>query len=118
VPAKDLKVLVFDPAHQPQPKRVPPARPPSLTVTNAPVPTNTVVGTNVAVRTNTIAGTNASTGTNATAGTNTATASPPKPKFSKQQVAGRLRELKLLFEEGMLTDTFYDEKVTECEAAQ
>jgi hypothetical protein len=112
VPAKDLKVLVFDPAHQPQPKRVPPARPPSLAITNAPIPTNAVVGTNVAARTNAIAG------TNAPAGTNTAAASPPKPKFSKQQVAGRLRELKLLFEEGMLTDTFYDEKVTECEAAQ
>jgi hypothetical protein len=81
-------------------------------VTNAPVPTNAVVGTNVAAPTNAISG------TNATAGTNTAAASPPKPKFSKQQVAGRLRELKLLFEEGMLTDTFYDEKVTECEAAQ
>ncbi|HEY5915484.1 MAG TPA: hypothetical protein VJA21_33285 [Verrucomicrobiae bacterium] len=40
-----------------------------------------------------------------------------KPKFTKQQVAGRLRQLKLLFEEGLLTDDFYDEKVVECEAA-
>jgi hypothetical protein len=40
------------------------------------------------------------------------------PKFTKQQVAGRLRQLKLLFEEGLLTDDFYDQKVTECEAAR
>ena len=45
---------------------------------------------------------------------------PPanKPKFTKQQVAGRLRQLKLLFEEGLLTDDFYDQKVAECEAAR
>ena len=41
-----------------------------------------------------------------------------KPKFTKQQIAGRLRQLKLLFEEGMLTDEFYSEKVAECEAAE
>ena len=41
-----------------------------------------------------------------------------KSKFTKQQVAGRLRQLKLLFEDGLLTDDFYDEKVTECEAAR
>jgi hypothetical protein len=39
-------------------------------------------------------------------------------KFTKQQVAGRLRQLKLLFEEGLLTDDFYDQKVAECEAAR
>ena len=41
-----------------------------------------------------------------------------KPKFTKQQVAGRLRELKLRFEEELLTDDFYDQKVAECEAAR
>jgi hypothetical protein len=41
-----------------------------------------------------------------------------KPKFTKQQIVGRLRELKLLFEDGLLTDDFYDEKVAECEAAR
>ena len=41
-----------------------------------------------------------------------------KPKFTKQQVAGRLRQLKLLFEEGLLTEDFYARKVAECEAAQ
>ncbi len=40
-----------------------------------------------------------------------------KPKFSKQQVAGRLRQLKSLYENGLLTDDFYDRKVAECEAA-
>jgi len=29
-----------------------------------------------------------------------------------------LRELKLLFEDGLLTDDFYDQKVAECEAAR
>ncbi len=41
-----------------------------------------------------------------------------KLKFTKQQVAGRLRQLKLLFEEGLLTEDFYARKVAECEAAQ
>ncbi len=39
------------------------------------------------------------------------------PKFTKRQVAGRLRQLRLLFEEWLLTDDFYNEKVAECEAA-
>ncbi len=47
-----------------------------------------------------------------------ANASAEKPKFSKQQVAGRLRQLKLLYEEGLLTDEFHAEKVAECEAAR
>jgi hypothetical protein len=41
-----------------------------------------------------------------------------KPKFTKQQVAGLLRQLKRLFEEDLLTDDFYDQKVAECEAAR
>jgi hypothetical protein len=41
-----------------------------------------------------------------------------KPKFTKQQVAGRLRQLKLLFEEGLITEDFHDRKVAECEAAR
>lgn len=43
---------------------------------------------------------------------------PGKPKFTKQQVAGRLRELKYLFEQGLLTEDFYARKVAECEASQ
>lgn len=38
-------------------------------------------------------------------------------KFTKRQVAGRLRQLKLLYEEWLLTDDFYENKVAECEAA-
>jgi hypothetical protein len=45
-------------------------------------------------------------------------AASAKSKFTKRQVAGRLRELKLLFEEGLLTDDFYAQKVAECEAAR
>ena len=41
-----------------------------------------------------------------------------KPKFTKQQVAGLLQQLKRLYEENLLTDNFYDLKVTECEAAR
>lgn len=89
-PAHELTALAFDPDYQPPPKRPAPALPPSLAATNAPVSTNTLAGTN---------------------GT-------PKPKFSKQQIAGRLRELKLLYEEGLLTTEFYGEKVAECETSQ
>jgi hypothetical protein len=41
-----------------------------------------------------------------------------KPKFTKRQVQGRLRQLKRLFDDGLLTDSFYDRKVAECEAVQ
>jgi hypothetical protein len=101
VPAKDMAVLVFDPAYQPPPKRIIPPRPPPVAVNNAFTSTNNVAATNVA------AGTNSSGDTNAVAA---------KPKFTKQQVAGRLKQLKLLFEDGLLTDEFYNEKVAECEA--
>jgi hypothetical protein len=40
-----------------------------------------------------------------------------KPKFTKRQVAGRLRQLKTLYEDWLLTDDFYLRKVAECEAA-
>jgi len=39
-------------------------------------------------------------------------------KFTKNQVAGRLRQLKSLFEDGLLTDDFYNRRVAECQAAQ
>jgi hypothetical protein len=83
VPASDLKVLAYDPSYQPPPKRIAPARPPSILATNA-----------------------------------TVAATAARPKFTKQQIAGRLRQLKLLFEEGVLTDDFYNEKVAECEVGQ
>ena len=40
-----------------------------------------------------------------------------KRKFTKRQVAGRLRQLKGLFEEWLITESFYNVKVAECEAA-
>jgi hypothetical protein len=45
---------------------------------------------------------------------------PPEgaAKFTKSQVAGRLRQLKALYEDWLLTDEFYGEKVAECEAAE
>jgi hypothetical protein len=39
------------------------------------------------------------------------------PKFTKRQVAGRLRQLKNLYEEWLISDEFYHRKVAECEAA-
>lgn len=38
-----------------------------------------------------------------------------KPKFTKDQVASRLKQLKELFDRGLLTKDFYDRKVKECE---
>ena len=101
VAASDLKVLVFDPTDQPQPRRAIPARPP-LAIT-----TNMTFGTNAAIATNAVSGTNA-----------TVAAPAPKPKVTQQQLAGRLRQLRLLYQEGLLTDNFYNEKIAECEAAQ
>lgn len=101
VPANDLKVLAWDPAYEPPPKRIAPARPASAVVTNA------------------VASIHPSGATNAAAGTNAAlVVAAAKPKFTKQQIVGRLRELKRLYEEGLIIDDFYIEKVAECEAAQ
>jgi hypothetical protein len=110
VPAQDLQVMVFDPAYQPPPKRIAPPRPPSLVKINAPVATNTLTRANPVVGTNALGGTNV-----ALSASNSV---PPRPRFTKQQVAYRLRQLKRLYEEGMLTDVFYCEKVAECEAAE
>ena len=88
VPATKLAVLTYDPAYEPPPKRVPPTRPASLVAVNT---------------------------TNSPTGTNTAVASP---KFTKQQIARRLRELQRLYEEDFLTDEFYQARLAECETAQ
>ena len=101
VPANDLKVLAWDPAYEPPPKHIAPVGPASAVVTNA------------------VALTNPAGATNAPAGTNAALAvAAAKPKFTKQQIVGRLRELKRLYEEGLIIDAFYIGKVAECEAAQ
>jgi hypothetical protein len=93
VPAKELKALVFDPGYELRARRPAPYRPAPVAVTNA-----------------IVALTNAPTGTNNIANN--------KPKFSRNQVVRRLRELKLLYEEGLLTDSFYHAKADECEAMQ
>ncbi len=43
--------------------------------------------------------------------------SEAKAKFTKRQVTGRLRQLKNLYQEWLITDDFYLRKVAECEAA-
>lgn len=50
-------------------------------------------------------------------GANTPANTPPVQKFTKQQIEGRLRQLKFLYEEGWLTDSFYLEKVAACHDA-
>jgi len=118
-PAADLVALVYDPAFEPPPRRVPPKLPSSLAGTNTLAMTKATAATNsptVASTPNAPAPSGMQT--NAPAGTSTNTVTAAKPKFTKQQVASRLRQLKLLYEEGLLTDEFYCEKVAECEAAQ
>jgi hypothetical protein len=50
----------------------------------------------------------------------TAAVNPPKAKvkFTKKQVANHVRQIKQLFEEGLLTDEFTGRKIAECEASQ
>lgn len=38
-----------------------------------------------------------------------------KPKFTKQQVARRIKEIEELYERGLLTKEFYERKLAECE---
>ena len=93
VPAQDLKVLVYDPTEQPPGKRTVPVRPAH------PVEAPPVAGeTNAPVA---------------------AMVGPvKKPNFTKKQVASRLRDLKRLYEAGVLTDEFYWDRVAECDTAQ
>lgn len=93
VPARDLPALAFAPPAEPASRRGPGRRPLPAPSTNAVVMT--------------------AAPTNAPAGTNAVPAAAPK--FSPSQVARRLRELSLLFEEGLLTEEFYEQKVAECE---
>jgi hypothetical protein len=106
VPAEGLKVLVFDPAYTPPPKRVPRAPPTPPAETKAPAPPTPPVETK------------APAPSKSPAETKAPAAPAGKAKFTKQQVANRLRELKALFEDGLLTDDFYNRRVAECETAQ
>ncbi len=87
VPAMDLVAVVFDPKFQPVPSRIAPVLPPSVAAVSG--------------------------GPAVTVGAKVAPATPPK--FTKQQIVGRLRQLKLLYEEGYLRDDFYLARVAECE---
>ncbi|MCX7824325.1 MAG: hypothetical protein N2689_02075 [Verrucomicrobiae bacterium] len=81
VPARDLKVLVFDPAYEPAPPRVAPELTPLHMVKAKAV---------------------------------TAEAIAAGRRITKGQVAGRVRELKRFYEEGMFTADFYLDRVAEC----
>jgi hypothetical protein len=99
VPAEDLKALVFDPSYQPAPERsrkMPPIPPPAKVAPVAPVATTPA---------------KAAPGAPVVPGAKT----PVKPKFTKQQVAGRLKQIQRLYEDGLIQDDFYDRKVAECE---
>jgi len=129
VPAEDLKVAVFDPAYTPPPKRVPRTPPTPPAETKAPdAATLAAAGTKAPAAPAPPSEIKAPAAQTPPAAAGTKAAAPPadpkaaapasKFKFSKSQVAGRLREIKNLFEEGLLTDNFYNRKVAECEAAQ
>ncbi len=88
VPAASLPAMVFDPNATPAPKRV--FDPSKVEKKEGPGETKETAPP--------------------------AGSSPANTKFTKQQVAARLKQLKSLFEEGLLTDAFYGDKVAECEA--
>jgi hypothetical protein len=94
VPATDLPVLVFDPRVQPPARRELPLHVRTEAILAAmPGPAQPTAIT--------------------TAASANAGQEPAKPKFTKQQIAARLRQLKLLYQEGLLTEAFYEEKVSE-----
>jgi hypothetical protein len=94
VPAKEFKVQVFDPGYTLPTKHTPPERPvPVLT-------TNYVAGIMV---------------TNIAAGVTNIVETVPQGKFTKFQVANRIRELKRLYEEGLIVDNFYNKQMDDCE---
>jgi hypothetical protein len=114
VPAQDLQVVVYNRNVQPTPRRVPPPRP-AVTPVVAATPSATPVAA-VATTATTSAPTTSAGAT--TTGTTSGSVEANKPKFTKQQIAGRVRQLRLLYEEGLLTDEFFDAKMAECEVAQ
>jgi hypothetical protein len=103
VPFSDLQAVIYDRNFQVPPKRVPPVAP-------SPAPAAT---TSAATGSSTAEANKAPSAASTTTST-----TPAKPKFSKQQIVGRLRQLKLLYEEGLLTDEFYVARVAECDASQ
>ncbi|MBU6401347.1 MAG: hypothetical protein KGS61_13610 [Verrucomicrobia bacterium] len=96
VAAADFKVMVFDPGYEPPSKGMVRGLPPSTAV--LPNPPDGLRKNGSATRP-------------------AAAASATPPRFTKQQVAARLRQLKRLFEDGLLTPGFYAEQVAQCAAA-
>jgi hypothetical protein len=112
LPAEDLKASVFDPSNPP-----PPGKPlPTAPVAKADRPAPSAAPSPATPTPAPAAG---KTDKPATPGTAPAPPGTPAaatpPKFTKQMVAGRLRQLKVLYEDGLLTDEFYLRKVAECE---
>jgi hypothetical protein len=99
-PASELAALVINPNYEAPRKRV-------TREIRAVVASNEMAAAKSAITNS--AATNSASGTNATAAAKT-------QKFTKSQIAGRLRQLQLLFDEGLLTEDFYVERVAECEA--
>ncbi len=96
VPATELKALVYNPGYRPALKRIP------LMLASL------------------VANASAKDGSHALASRSAAPAEATPSngkKFTKGQVATRLRDLKRLLEEGLITDDFYMKRVAECEAA-
>jgi len=138
VPAEDLKALVYDPSHKPPPRRVPPPpqEKPAPAAQAAPAPGMQDMMQEMnpaapaagkqekpvpAAPSRPVAGKQEKpVPATPAAGKQEkpATPAPDKTKFTKQQVAGRLRQLKILYEDWLLTDEFYARKVAECEALQ
>ena len=96
VPAAEMLGMIHDPKQQPPPKRTAPPRPAPAVATNAAPDAATL----------------------------TPFVGPPTPaaliphQFTKQQIAGRLQQLKKLYEDALLTEEFYDAKISQCELAQ
>jgi hypothetical protein len=84
VPAQNLKVLVYDPAYELPPARIPRDIPPDVL---------------------------------ARAKVKAADMQAKGQRFSKNSAAGRVRQLRYLYDEGLLTDDFYGERAAECECA-
>ena len=94
LPAQEFKVLAFDPTNQITTKNAVPERPVPV------ITTNFVTLTYV---------------TNVTAGVTNITQAVPPGKFTKTQVAQRVRELRNLSQEGLILDDFYNKHMDECE---
>ena len=114
VPAADLKVMVYNPSYTPPPKRVRRAPPTPTVVAQVTAAAEPKAPAAAEPKAPAAAGTKIPPA----AGTKAPAAPAAKPTFTKEQVASRLRRLKALFEDGLLTDDFYNRKVAECEAAQ